>query len=103
MPESFCKFNRRKIAENLPDIHKLVIQPTFICSSCARATNDKSRLCKPTRLPAQTKQKQKSNIGKLSSVGIMSKKHMSKKQLKSELKELKKQKKKIKKRLKRAA
>lgn len=45
--------NRKQIAENLGDIHRLVIEPKFVCRSCARSSASQATLCKPAAIPPQ--------------------------------------------------
>tara|TARA_Y100001956_G_scaffold75234_1_gene82998 strand:- start:1977 stop:2519 length:543 start_codon:yes stop_codon:yes gene_type:complete len=45
--------NRKQIAENLGDIHRLVIEPKFVCRSCARSSSSQGSLCKPAAIPPQ--------------------------------------------------
>lgn len=58
MAKRFCKMNRKQIAENLGDIHRLVVEPKFLCRSCARSSADKESLCKPAAIPPQACQNQ---------------------------------------------
>ncbi|WP_117235564.1 hypothetical protein [Vibrio maerlii] len=51
MTKRFCKLNRRDIAANLGEIHRLVSEPKFVCRSCARSSASKSSLCKPSAIP----------------------------------------------------
>lgn len=53
MAKRFCKMNRKQIAENLGDIHRLVIEPKYLCRSCARSSASKDSLCKPAAIPPQ--------------------------------------------------
>lgn len=53
MAKRLCKMNRKQIAENLGDIHRLVVEPKYVCRSCARSSSDNSSLCKPTAIPPQ--------------------------------------------------
>lgn len=50
MSKRLCKWNRQDIAEQLGDIQRLVSSPQYFCRSCARASQDKDLLCKPTSL-----------------------------------------------------
>lgn len=52
MTKRLCKYNRVEIADNLNVIHSLVLQPKFLCRSCARSSSDKQSLCKPTAVPS---------------------------------------------------
>lgn len=45
--------NRKQIAENLGDIHRLVVEPKYLCRSCARSSASKESLCKPSAIPPQ--------------------------------------------------
>nr|WP_217906461.1 hypothetical protein [Vibrio sp. JPW-9-11-11] len=45
--------NRKQIVENLGDIHRLVVEPKYVCRSCARSSSDNSSLCKPAAIPPQ--------------------------------------------------
>lgn len=53
MAKRFCKMNRKQIAENLGDIHRLVVEPKYLCRSCARSSASKDSLCKPSAIPPQ--------------------------------------------------
>ncbi|MEH0761465.1 hypothetical protein H4F20_17405 [Vibrio sp. 16] len=53
MAKRLCKMNRKQIAENLGDIHRLVIEPKFVCRSCARSSSSQGSLCKPAAIPPQ--------------------------------------------------
>ncbi|RTZ14181.1 hypothetical protein EJ063_17175 [Vibrio aquaticus] len=53
MAKRLCKMNRKQIAENLGDIHRLVVEPKFVCRSCARSSSDNASLCKPAAIPPQ--------------------------------------------------
>lgn len=51
MTKRLCKYNRNDIVDNLGTIHHLVIEPKFLCRSCARSSSSKESLCKPTAIP----------------------------------------------------
>ncbi len=51
MATRLCKMNRKQIATNLGDIHRLVVAPKYVCRSCARASASKNTLCKPAAIP----------------------------------------------------
>ncbi len=53
MAKRLCKMNRKQIATNLGDIHRLVVAPRFVCRSCARSSASKTTLCKPAAIPPQ--------------------------------------------------
>ncbi|AXY02221.1 hypothetical protein D1115_14810 [Vibrio alfacsensis] len=53
MAKRLCKMNRKQIADNLGDIHRLVVAPKFVCRSCARSSASKDTLCKPAAIPPQ--------------------------------------------------
>lgn len=53
MAKRLCKMSRKQIAENLGDIHRLVVEPQFMCRSCARSSASKGSLCKPAAIPQQ--------------------------------------------------
>ncbi|EGA68339.1 hypothetical protein VISI1226_18736 [Vibrio sinaloensis DSM 21326] len=53
MAKRLCKMNRKQIAENLGEIHRLVVEPKFVCRSCARSASSSSNLCKPAAIPPQ--------------------------------------------------
>ncbi len=53
MTKRLCKMNRKQIATNLGDIHRLVVAPKFVCRSCARSSASKETLCKPAAIPPQ--------------------------------------------------
>jgi len=54
MAKRLCKMNRKQIADNLGDIHRLVVEPKFVCRSCARSSASQSSLCKPAAIPPQS-------------------------------------------------
>ncbi len=58
MAKRLCKMSRKQIAENLGDIHRLVVEPQFMCRSCARSSASKGSLCKPAAIPPQQCQSQ---------------------------------------------
>ncbi|EDP58793.1 hypothetical protein [Vibrio sp. AND4] len=53
MAKRLCKMSRKQIAESLGDIHRLVVEPKFVCRSCARSSASKDTLCKPAAIPPQ--------------------------------------------------
>ncbi|MCW8331118.1 hypothetical protein MD588_20180 [Photobacterium sp. SDRW27] len=53
MAKSLCKYRRVEIADQFAMISKLVSEPKYICSSCARSASDKAYLCKPSALKAR--------------------------------------------------
>lgn len=53
MAKRLCKMNRKQIAENLGDIHRLVVEPKYVCRSCARSSAESASLCKPAAIPPQ--------------------------------------------------
>lgn len=53
MAKRLCKMNRKQIAENLGEIHRLVVAPKYVCRSCTRSSAEKSSLCKPAAIPPQ--------------------------------------------------
>lgn len=57
MTKRLCKYNRVEIADNLGAIHGLVLQPKFLCRSCARSSSDKQSLCKPAAVPSASAEK----------------------------------------------
>lgn len=54
MARRLCKMNRKQIADNLGDIHRLVIEPKYVCRSCARSSSASESLCKPAAIPPQS-------------------------------------------------
>lgn len=54
MAKRLCKMSRKQIADNLGEIHRLVIEPKFVCRSCARSSASKGSLCKPAAIPPQS-------------------------------------------------
>jgi len=50
MSKRLCKLNRHDISEQLGAIQRIVSAPKYLCRSCARASQDKSMLCKPMAL-----------------------------------------------------
>ncbi|NIY84609.1 hypothetical protein [Vibrio hepatarius] len=53
MSKRLCKMSRKQIADNLGEIHRLVVEPKFVCRSCARSSASKGALCKPAAIPPQ--------------------------------------------------
>lgn len=53
MAKRLCKMSRKQIADNLGEIHRLVVEPKFVCRSCARSSASKGSLCKPAAIPPQ--------------------------------------------------
>ncbi len=54
MAKRLCKMNRKQIASNLGEIHRLLVAPKFVCRSCARASASKETLCKPSAIPPKS-------------------------------------------------
>ena len=54
MSKKLCKMNRKQIAESLGEIHRLVVEPKFICRSCTRVSSTKSSLCKAAAIPPKS-------------------------------------------------
>jgi len=54
MAKSLCKYRRVEIADQFAMISKLISEPKYICSSCARSASDKAYLCKPSLLKTTT-------------------------------------------------
>ncbi|MGF1715210.1 hypothetical protein [Photobacterium chitinilyticum] len=50
MAKSLCKYRRVEIADQFATISKIVSEPKFVCSSCARSASNKDYLCKPSAL-----------------------------------------------------
>ena len=46
MSKSLCKMNRKQVAENIDELSVSVSSAKYVCRSCSRVANDKSRLCK---------------------------------------------------------
>lgn len=69
MAKRLCKMNRKQIAENLGDIHRLVVEPKYVCRSCARSSSDNSSLCKPAAIPPQACQEK--SIGEQQKCGLL--------------------------------
>lgn len=51
MTKRLCKLNRREIAQGLGHIFSLVSDAKYLCRSCARSSQDSSKLCRPTAIP----------------------------------------------------
>jgi hypothetical protein len=51
--KSLCDLGKKEIEKRLAEIMRLVDQPRYICSKCARAANDKAMLCKPRKIRAK--------------------------------------------------
>ncbi|SDH54544.1 hypothetical protein SAMN04488136_11918 [Vibrio xiamenensis] len=96
MSKRLCKMNHRDIRAGLGQIHQLVAQPKFVCSSCARSANDKSSLCKPCLIPEQARKP----IVDMVSLAPKSQVSVEKNVTKKALKQVKKRDKKLKKMLK---
>lgn len=54
MGKSLCKYRRTEIADQFAKISKIVSEPKFMCSSCARVASDKVYLCHPSSLSSHT-------------------------------------------------
>lgn len=52
MAKRLCKLSRKQVAHSLGEIEKLVVEPKFVCRSCARASHSKQHLCKPASIAA---------------------------------------------------
>ncbi|MGF1725905.1 hypothetical protein [Photobacterium nomapromontoriensis] len=50
MVKSLCKFRRVELADQFSAISRIVSEPNYICSSCARVAAEKGYLCKPSAL-----------------------------------------------------
>jgi len=48
--KSLCKYRRVEIVDQFATISKIVSEPKFVCSSCARSASSKDYLCKPSAL-----------------------------------------------------
>ena len=55
MAKSLCKYRRVEIADKIAIISKIVSEPNFMCSSCARVASEKVYLCKPSALVSQAR------------------------------------------------
>lgn len=53
MVKRLCKLNRHDIRTSMDDIQRLVAEPNYVCSACARSSADKNHLCKPQALTAR--------------------------------------------------
>ncbi|WP_299019885.1 hypothetical protein [uncultured Photobacterium sp.] len=62
MAKSLCKYSRVEIADKFAIISKIVSEPRFVCSSCARAASDKAYLCKPSALRVKAMNKAESAV-----------------------------------------
>lgn len=72
MAKSLCKYRRVEIADKFAVISKIVSEPQFVCSSCARVASDKAYLCKPSALKVRKAVKAESAVAeddKLHKVG----------------------------------
>ncbi len=67
MSQRLCKLSRREIKSHLARVERMVIEPKYICTSCARAVNDKNKICKPVALSAWKKQQPVNGVGQASS------------------------------------
>ncbi len=48
--KKLCKLSKKDVAKHILEIAEIVKKPKFVCTECCRAANDKSHLCKPTKL-----------------------------------------------------
>ncbi|MGR5080434.1 hypothetical protein [Photobacterium swingsii] len=55
MAKSLCKYRRVEIADKIAIISKIVSEPNYMCSSCARVASEKVYLCKPSALVSQAR------------------------------------------------
>jgi len=46
-----CEWSRSELQEHWQLLAKIVASPTFACTKCGRAANQKKWLCKPKKLP----------------------------------------------------
>lgn len=45
-----CKFSKSEIETNLIEISRIISEPEFICTKCARSANISNVLCNPKAL-----------------------------------------------------
>ncbi len=48
--ETLCKWDKDQIKEEWNALVAIISEPTHICKKCARAVNDKDRVCKPEKI-----------------------------------------------------
>jgi hypothetical protein len=53
--KTFCKWTPKQIQKNIDLLTELLEDPCYVCKKCARSSNNKRALCKPTRLPTLAK------------------------------------------------
>ena len=50
MPKKLCKLSKSDIKKNKLEITKLVKNPKYICTDCARVSKQKNTLCEPEEI-----------------------------------------------------
>jgi hypothetical protein len=50
MVKELCKWKASRIEKDLAKVRKIVAQPRYLCTKCARVAADKKYLCHPERL-----------------------------------------------------
>jgi hypothetical protein len=53
--KTLCSLGRKQIEENIGDLSEIICNPKFICCKCARVSNKKKYLCKPSKLKQKKK------------------------------------------------
>lgn len=53
--KTLCKWTPKQIQKNLELLTELLEDPGYVCKKCARSSNNKKALCKPTALPTLAK------------------------------------------------
>ena len=48
--KTLCDLDKKELEKRLPEIMRMVDRPRYICRKCARAANDKDRLCRPRKI-----------------------------------------------------
>lgn len=49
--KELCEWSKDQIREHFELLAYIVAKPTYVCTKCCRAANQKKWLCKPKKLP----------------------------------------------------
>lgn len=50
--KEICEWSKTQLRDHFELLARIVAEPTYACSKCGRAANDKKWLCKPKKLPS---------------------------------------------------
>jgi hypothetical protein len=51
--KELCEWSKSQLETHFALLAKIVTEPTYACTKCGRAANQKKWLCKPRRLPKE--------------------------------------------------